>query len=108
MALPFSPAVPLREAIGHGLFLMEERLVYIKLGKYHPCLEGPIVFVDQMLVREATSMQVNGYSGGLQRGFRTYGEVHAAWIHALSNVVGAPPHINALMSVPILPTPISV
>jgi hypothetical protein len=41
---------------------MEERLVYIKLGKYHPCLKGPIVFIDQMLIREATSMQVNRYS----------------------------------------------
>lgn len=46
-------------------------------------------------------MQVDRYSGAWQRGYKTYDEAQAAWVHTLSNnVVGPPLHITTSMSVP--------
>ena len=58
--------------------------------------------VDDVLVREATWMQVNGYSGGVQRGYKTYDEAQAAWVHVLANnVVGPPLCTTSAASVPL-------
>ena len=49
--------------------------------------------IDQMFIREATWMQVHGYSGRLQQGYKTYDKAQSAWAHALANnVVGPPSH----------------
>ena len=55
-----------------------------------------------MLIREATWVQVNGYSGEVQQGYKTYDEAWAAWVHALANnVVSPPPRIPTSASVPL-------
>jgi hypothetical protein len=53
-------------------------------------------------------MQVNGYSGARYRGYKTYEEARAAWVHAQSNnVVGPSPHITASTGIPS-PRPLTV
>lgn len=59
---------------------------------YVPCIKNPSSLVDQLSVREATGMRVNGFSGGFRRGYGIYEEARAAWLHAVANnVIGPPP-----------------
>ena len=57
---------------------------------------------DHVLIREATWMQVNGYSGGVQQGYGTYDEAQAMWVHALANnIIGPPLHTTPSASIPL-------
>ena len=64
-------------------------------------LQELFALIDQMFIREATWIQVNGYSGGLQQGYKTYNEAQSAWAHALANnVVSPPPDLTSSVSIP--------
>ena len=67
-----------------------------------PCIEDLLLLFDHVLIREATWMQVNGYSGGVQQGYKTYDKAQAAWVHALANnVIGPPLHTTTSVSIPL-------
>jgi hypothetical protein len=59
---------------------------------YVPHIKNPSSLVDQLSVREAMRMQVNGFSSGFWQGYGIYKEACAAWLHAIANnVIGPPP-----------------